>query len=157
VTVGPAGGGGPLEMAAGATGIWVNVPNENELVHIDPSTNAVVCSVAESGQPILDGTSVWVENGNGVDRVDPATCGIVASVDLATTLSGFKQPTAWGTAGFGSVWLPTNLGLARIDETTGRLIGLLRKVPNGDLAITADSIWSAGYGNAKLLRILPEG
>jgi hypothetical protein len=45
-------------------------------------------------------------------------------------------------------------GLVRVDEVTnGR--GLASESPEGDLAITAGSIWLAGCGDAKLLRFSP--
>lgn len=150
VGVGPTGADGPLEMTAGATGLWVNVPNENRVVHIDPATNAVVGFVAESGQPIADGTNVWVETGSGIDRIDPATGQIAAHIST-------PSPNAWGAAGLGSVWVTTTKGLARIDEATNHLVGLLPNVPKGDLAVTAGSVWLAGYGDAKLLRLQPVG
>lgn len=150
ITVGPTGTNGPLEMTAGATGLWVNVPNDNRVLHIDPSKNSVVDSVAESGQPIVDGTNVWVETGSGLDRIDAATAKIVAHVPAPV-------PNAWGVAGLGSVWVTTNEGLARVDEASNQLVGLLPNVPKGDLAVSAASIWLAGYGDAKLLRIQPVG
>ena len=150
ITVGPPGSGGPLEMAGGATGIWVNVPNESRVVHVDTSTNSVVGFVDESGQPIVDGTSVWVETGGGLDRIDPATAKIVAHI---ATPAG----NAWGAAGLGSVWVTTYQGLVRVDEATNQIVGVLPNVPKGDLAIAAGSVWLAGYGTATLLRLQPVG
>lgn len=150
LSIGPVGSGGPNQLAAGATGLWVNVANEDRTVHIDPSTNSVVGFVTEPGWPIVDGTSVWIETDSGLDRIDPATGQIVTHIST-------PSPTAWGTAGLGSVWVTTAGGLARVDETTNQLVGLLPKAPKGDLAVTAGSIWLAGYGNAKLLRLQPVG
>jgi virginiamycin B lyase len=150
ISVGPSGSDGPEELAAGPSGVWVNVISANKIVHIDPTTNIVVGSVSESGQPILDGSNVWVETGSGVDRIDPVSGQVAAHV--AT-----PSPNAWGTAGLGAVWLTTAAGLARVDEASNSLVGLLKGVPKGDLAITAGSIWLASYGNGKLLRLEPVG
>jgi virginiamycin B lyase len=151
VDVGPTGADGPLEMTAGATGIWVNVPNENRVVHIDPATNSVVGFVGESGQPIVDGTSVWVETSTGLDRIDPTTEQVTAHVAL-------PGPNAWGAAGMGSVWVTTAEGLARVDEATNKLIGLLPDVMiNADIAVTADSVWLTYYGDNRLVRVQPVG
>jgi len=151
IEVGPTGNDGPLEMTAGATGLWVNVPNESRVVHIDPSTNSVVGFASESGQPIVDGTSVWVETGSGLDRIDPATGQVVAHVAM-------PAPNAWGAAGLGSVWVTTYQGLARIDEASNKLVGLLPNMPKADLAVTAGSVWLASYGgDSMLLRVQPVG
>lgn len=150
VNVSPAGADGPLEMAAGPTGIWVNVPNENRVVHIDPSTNSIVGFVGESGQPIVDDTSVWVETSTGLDRIDPSTEHVIAHVPL-------PGPNAWGAAGMGSVWVTTTGGLARVDEATNRLVGLLPDVINADIAITAGSVWLSYYRDNRLVRVQPVG
>jgi virginiamycin B lyase len=150
ISVGPTGQDGPLEMTAGGTGLWVNVPSDNRVVHIDTSTNSVVGFVGESGQPIVDGTSVWIETGSGLDRIDPATAQVVAHIATSA-------PNAWGAAGLGSVWVTTSAGLARVDEGSNQLVGLLPNVPKGDLAVGAGSVWLAGYGDAKLLRLQPTG
>lgn len=146
INVGPSGSNGPLEMTVGAAGVWVNVPNENRVVHIDPSTNAVAGYVEESGQPIADGASVWVETRSGLDRIDPTTDKVVAHIAL-------PGPNAWGAAGLGSVWVSTASGLARVDETTNRLVGLLPNTPKADIAVTAGSVWLAAYGDTRLLRV----
>jgi streptogramin lyase len=150
INVGPAGSSGPLEMTAGAAAVWVNVPNENRVVHIDPSTNTVAGYVDESGQPIVDGTSVWIETGSGLDRIDPATDKVITHIAL-------PGPNAWGAAGLGSVWVTTAFGLARVDEATNRLVGLLPNMPTADIAVTAGSVWLAAYGDTRLLRVKPVG
>jgi DNA-binding beta-propeller fold protein YncE len=150
IRVGPAGADGPLEMTAGATGIWVNVPNENRVVHIDPASNSVAGFVSESGQPIVDGTNVWIETPTGLDRIDPATEHTTAHIPL-------PGPNAWGAAGLGSVWVTTGKGLARVDETTNRLVGLLHDTPKADIAVTDGSVWLAAYNDPRLLRVQPAG
>lgn len=150
IRVGPAGDGGPLEMTAGATGIWVNVPGANRVVHIDPSTNSVAGFVPESGQPIVDGSNVWVETGSGLDRIDPTTEHVIAHIPL-------PGPNAWGAAGLGSVWVSTGKGLARVDEATNRLVGLLLQTPKADIAVASGSVWLAAYGDPRLLRVQPIG
>lgn len=150
IRVGPAGDGGPLEMTAGATGIWVNVPNENRVVHIDPASSSVAGFVSESGQPIVDGTSVWIETPTGLDRIDPQTGHVIAHTPL-------PGPNAWGAAGLGSVWVSTEKGLARVDETTDRLVGLLHDTPKADITVSAGSVWLAAYDDPRLLRLQPVG
>ena len=83
-------------------------------------------------------------------RIDPATAQVVAHVAI-------PAPNAWGAAGLGSVWVTTNAGLVRVDEASNQLVGVLPNVPKGDLAVTAGSVWLAGYGNARLLRLQPVG
>ena len=152
VTVGPAGNNGPTDMAGGPTGIWVNVPNANRVVHIDTSTNSVAGSVGESGQPIVDGSSVWVENLNGLDRIDPATAKVIARI-----ITPAPNPEPWGAAGLGSVWVTSYAGLVRVDEASNQSVGLLPNVPKGDLAISDGSVWLAAYEAPTLLRIQPLG
>jgi virginiamycin B lyase len=148
VRVGSAGDSGPLELAVGSSSIWVNVPNANQVVRIDPATGSVVGRVPESGPPIVDGDSVWVQTGTGLDRVDAATTRVIAHIRTA-------PPTGWGAAGLGAAWVPTSSGLARVDETTNKLVGLLATVPKGDVAVGGDSIWVAAYGKPTLFRVKP--
>jgi virginiamycin B lyase len=149
VEVGPAGSSGPYELAAGATGLWVNTPRTAEVTHIDPATNSVVGRVEESGPPILDGDRVWIVRSFSLDVVDPATNMVVKRIKLPET-------TGVGTAGFGSVWVPTKSGLARVDEQSEKLVGLARGLPPCSMAVaSADSIWLTSPTQNKLLRYAP--
>jgi YVTN family beta-propeller protein len=84
IEVGPAGSNGPLELAAGQTGVWVHVPNTRTVVHIDPTTNAVIGSVAVDGVPAVDGNAVWIADpaGAAVVRVDPASHAVAATIPI---------------------------------------------------------------------------
>lgn len=147
IQVGPAGGRGPLKLAAGPAGVWVDVPNISSVVHIDPQTNAVVGKVSPGGVPVMDGTAVWVVGAASVDRIDPTSHRAVATTRLAAL-------AADGAAGLGSVWVTTATGLARIDQSTSKVVGQLG-IKKGDVAVGAGSVWVAQYGTGRLLRLAP--
>jgi DNA-binding beta-propeller fold protein YncE len=155
IPVGPADSD-PAALVAGPSGVWVDLLGENDVVHIDPTTNVVVGTVPvrPAGQRdvdlILDGDTLWIEGTTGVDRVDTATGRIVAHV--ATPF-----PTGRGAAGLGALWVPTKAGLVRIDEASNRIVGLLKRIPTGDLAIADGSIWSAGASTSAVWRLVPAG
>ena len=146
IPVGRAGNDGPLKLAAGSAGVWVDVPNANEVVHIDPATNAVVGRVRRSGIPVLDGESVYVVARSEVLRIDPAGNQVTATTQLPAI-------AADGAAGLGAVWVTTETGLVRIDQT-GKVIGKLG-LRKGDVAVGAGSVWVAEYGTGRLQRIDP--
>jgi virginiamycin B lyase len=149
VPVTEAGHDGPSELAAGATGVWVRVFKTADVVHIDPATNGIAGRVDESGPPILDGDKVWIERPFSLDLVDPATNKVVKRIKLPET-------TGWGVAGFGSVWVPTKSGLARVDEQTEKLVGLRKGLPDCFMAaVSADSIWLTSPTQHRLLRYVP--
>jgi hypothetical protein len=51
----------------------------------------------------------------------------------------------------------TEKGLARVDETTDRLVGLLHDTPKADITVSAGSVWLAAYDDPRLLRLQPVG
>ena len=154
IDISPAGVDGPAELAAGETGIWIRVYKTAEVVHVDPATNAVVGRVQESGPPILDGSSVWIERPFSVDLVDPVASRVVKKVALPQTLG---NRGGYGAAGLGSVWIPTKSGLARVDESKKKLVGLLKGVPSGSFmaAVGSGSIWVTIPDRGLLLRYAP--
>lgn len=149
ISISSSGTDGPLELAAGATGVWVTVRKTAEVVHIDPATNSVVGRVQELGPAIVDGDRVWIERPFSLDRVDPTTNKIVKRVAVPQTVGR-------GGAGLGSVWIPTKPGLARVNESTGKLTGLRKGVPAADTAaVGGDSIWLASTSRGQLFRYSP--
>jgi YVTN family beta-propeller protein len=125
IDVGPAGSNGPLELAAGQTGVWVHVPNLGTVVHIDPITNAVIGSVAVDGVPAVDGNAVWITDpaGSAVVRVDATSHAVAATIPIVPV----NEELSFGgvAAGLGSVWMSTTDGLYRIDAS---IDGLLRSI-----------------------------
>jgi virginiamycin B lyase len=150
VDVSPAGTDGPDVLATGATGVWVQVHKTAEVVHIDPATSAVAGRVEELGPPILDGDKVWIERPSSLDLVDPSTNKVVKKIRLPET-------TGLGAAGFGSVWVPTKSGLARVDEQTEKLVGLQKGVPATTfmVAVSPDSIWLTSPDQGRVLQYAP--
>jgi virginiamycin B lyase len=150
ITVSPTGVDGPLTLAAGATGVWVWTPKTAEVVHIDPATNAIVGRIEDSGPPIVDADKAWIERPFTLDQIDPATNRIVKKIAVPQTVGR-------GVAGLGSVWIPTKPGLARVDESRGKLVGLRKGAPASAVAaVASDSIWLASSSSGHLLRFAPQ-
>jgi virginiamycin B lyase len=154
IDIGPRGNDGPLELAAGSTGIWVHVPNLGRVVRLDAQTGCVSGAVQVDGAPTVDGGSVWIVDPSlrAVVHVDGATSHIVAAVGLGLSEGALIGGLA---AGLGSVWVSTDKGLFRIDESKGRAVGLL-PVPLGDVAVGASAVWLVPYKDASLIKIAPE-
>jgi len=150
IDVSPDGVDGPSELAAGETGVWTRVFKTADVVHVDPSTNAVVGRVEESGPPLLDGSYVWIQRPFSVDLVDPVANKVVEKVAV-------PQTVGQGVAGLGSVWVPTKSGLARVNESSKKLVGLVKGVPGTPFmaAVGAGSIWLTIPDRGLLLRYAP--
>jgi hypothetical protein len=80
--------------------------------------------------------SVWARVGASVDRIDPSTNSIVASIPVA---NGFGL-----AAGPNALWAPNDPNsVTRIDPTTNRVVATV-SLPNGDprtVAVTAGAVW----------------
>ena len=154
IDISPTGVDGPAELAAGETGVWIRVYKTAEVVHVDPATNTVVGRVQDSGPPILDGSLVWIERPFSVDLVDPVANRVVKKVAVPQTLG---DRGGYGAAGRGSVWIPTKCGLARVNERSRKLVGLLKALPRSSFmaAVGSGSIWVTIPDRGLLLRYAP--
>jgi DNA-binding beta-propeller fold protein YncE len=147
-------------MSLTATGgnLWVAVPNANEIVRIDPTTNNVIATLKLPYSPCAflaaDQSDVWSAGGGCADtvgRIDVRTKTVTAKV---------AEPHAVGLAlAFDSVWTAVidSADLDRIDPHTGRLIARLHVGGTPvRLGVGFGSIW-VNDDNGRVLRIRPTG
>ena len=146
ITLGREGPSGPLVVAAGQDGVWVNVPNSGDTVFvIDPVTNAVSASYQDCYDGIALGIDgAWLACSSGIVRVATG-----AEDVLWSPIHGEKL-----AYGGGSVWVREAESIIRIDAGTGRTLGELEVGGTGELTYFDEALW---YGNesAGLVRISP--
>jgi streptogramin lyase len=147
-------------MSLTATGgkLWVAVPNANEIVRIDPTTNDVVETLKLPYSPcaflVADQSGVWSAGGTCADtvgRIDARTKKVTATV---------AEPHPVGLAlAFGSVWAAVidSADLDRIDPNTGRLLARLHVGGSPvRLGVGFGSVW-VNDDNGRVLRVRPTG
>lgn len=109
--------------------VWVSLCMRDGTIAVDASTNQVVGMVSGGGlQPAMSDDSVWVGDLEGVERIDPISMRVVATVPV----SGYP---AYLTYGAGSIWT-TNPGegtVSRIDPSTNKIVATIPAgAPLGD-------------------------
>jgi YVTN family beta-propeller protein len=133
----------------------------NSVAVIDPATNrvdAVVPGVGIRPGPIAFGAgSVWVGSleGRRLDRIDPGTRQVTATVPLPATPTGVAY-------GFGAVWVAHGRlgGVSRIDPQFNRRTRTVRVTtralyfPDGSVSTGEGSVWAV-FGNSTLVSLDP--
>ena len=150
-------GGSPCGVVAAFGAVWVSVNDSAELVRIDAGSGAVTHRVPLSDKPCeITATkdALWVVTQSGVvDRVDPATRKVVASVP-----TGFASYEA--IEAFGSIWVSNRNGqsLTRVDPATNETTTVeLPGVNAGGIAASADALWVGDdtTGSTAIARVDP--
>lgn len=134
-----AGTGSALEIAAAASGVWVNLADE--IVRVDPSTNRITARLAGPGfhGDIATGFgSLWVADGAGVRQLDPLTGGEIRRISIARPLSI--------AVGEGAIWVGATGGspkdvVLRIDPAAGRVTASIEVQPFFAMAVGEDAVW----------------
>lgn len=141
IRLGTAGSNGPYRLAAGAGSVWIDEPNENQVVRLGPDAKVltkipVPAAFGDCGGILATATAVWVtgcHETSDIVRIDPSSNSVVARLQLA-----------WYGADpvdvDGYVWVATS-GLAggpgeldRIDPATNTI----------DRRLTADALTDVG-------------
>jgi DNA-binding beta-propeller fold protein YncE len=140
----PAGTTG-LALSPGA--LWVTSSRDAMLTRIDTTTNEVVASLHTDQTPlpvVYAFGSVWVRNefeeGTGtVQRIDPATNQVVATIPGITPVAGRDGLDGMAVLD-GGVWV-AGLELQKIDPATNRVVRMINHTCG---AVTADgtSLWA---------------
>ncbi|MEA2459887.1 MAG: hypothetical protein QOH90_64, partial [Actinomycetota bacterium] len=148
--------GRPGDVAVGAGGVWVTVPDRGVVMRIDRESmtvrNTIPVGAEPSGIAVGEG-SVWVSNGGSstVSRISPETETVVETIDVPGGPAGIA-------VGFGGVWVANSFGasVSRIDPRTGDLLATIgvgdRPV---DVAIGDDAVWVANAASDTISRIDP--
>lgn len=149
----PVGGDFPADVAVTADGIWVNIfrgQQDAELVRVDSATHEVVARIPLASSYVRDvlvaGGDVWVQEnpvhgstvgaGSLLEKIDPATNEVVATVDADAAKFGVFD---------GDIWALTGKGFVRIDVGSAQPVG--DPNPAGDprfganLAADSSGLW----------------
>ncbi len=110
------------DLAIDATSVWVNKPQEQAVVQIDPQTNTIIATIpldAKATSIAVDGSSLWVSlfSMSSVVRIDTTTGAVVATIP--------NVPAAAGIAvDHDGVWVANYVGdtVTRIDPATNEVV-----------------------------------
>ena len=145
----------PVAIAAAGGQIWVTEDAKTGpcvVLRIDPATDRTTgppIPVGDNPDSIVPGAgSLWVTSGVGgsVDRIDPAT-GVVTATLSILNVDAVSAGSLWGTTGY---------GVQRIDPGTGALTATIT-VPGAQYVVFwAGSAWAVtGTPSGGLVRIDP--
>jgi hypothetical protein len=149
----PLGGDFAADVEATADGIWVAIfrgDQEGELVRVDPVSHEVAARIPLASSYVRDvlvaGGYVWVQENpvhgstvgsdSSLEKIDPATNEVVATVDAEAAKFGVFE---------GDIWALTAKGFVRIDVGSEEPVG--DPSPAGDprfganLAADSDGLW----------------
>ncbi len=153
ITVGPAGGGGPLGLTPVAGGFWVGFGDTAAVVRVDTKLGKVVATVplpdGNTNVIAVDPTHTWAtfngDNGSAVAVMNPGGNAVAATIDVG----GVPGSSAWLHDGV--AWLPVlpyagTVGtVVAIDPKTNQIVDRL-SIPDG----TPSAIFEA-FGSVWLL------
>lgn len=133
-------------VAAGEGGVFLVARSENQIVKVDPSTDAVavVFDVPPGATAARVGFgSLWVSHNalDVVSRLDPATGKVIASIDVGNG----PRFLAIGADG---VWVMNQEGgsLSKIDPTTDTVVATVQvndgPIEFGDISAGGGSVWT---------------
>lgn len=146
----------PGDVAVGAGGVWVTLPDRGVVMRIDPETltvrDTIPVGADPSGVAIGEG-SVWVTNGgsSSVSRISPETESVVQTIDLPGGPAGI-------VVGAGGVWVANSLGasVSHIDPESGEVLATIGvgDAPV-DVALDDRGVWVANSASGTISRIDP--
>jgi YVTN family beta-propeller protein len=152
------GNEGPDSIAYGEGALWVTMYNPDNMVaesveRLDALTGNVLGRIqAGSGCDVATSPgAVWTANERTrtIDRIDPATNQVVATVPVAGDVCG----TAFA---FGSVWVwATDATISRIDPATNQVVAIIPvALADVGLVYALGSVWAMDQ-NGNALRVDP--
>ena len=157
--------GTPREVWAAEGAVWVNYgptssgrATSGSVERFDPETGS--SSVVVSGT-YLGGAAgagaVWVVRAltRSVDRLDPQTLQVVATIPADWDFFAFDENTVWGLGGV--AWSRTS-GVTRVDPATNEVVARIPldfRTASG-IAAGEGAVWITDKGNDSLKRIDPE-
>jgi virginiamycin B lyase len=158
IPVGQGTDSGPNWLSFAAGSIWVDVPNLNAVVRIDPKTDKLIATIpvtAACGALVATDTVVWVAGGGGdgcqgvIERIDARTNQLQATIRLPSDVN----PLAIGPDG---VWFGTSGAVGRVDPASNTVTGLVTVpgTPFGE-AIGFGSVWLTDPDNGALYVVRP--
>ena len=163
IPVGTESSAGPTTIVSGAGSLWVNVPNIDGVVRIDPSTDKTVATIPVKGacaSIAANALAVWVADVDdegcpsgfpGISRIDTAT-------NTATARLNAGESTVAVALDEGTLWYGTSSSnfLGGIDTKTNTILGQL-KLPGPPFAISAANgfVWITDSQDGLLFQAKP--
>ena len=161
LSTGELGGSIPLEsrpgdVAVGAGGIWVTLPDRGAVMRIDPETMTVRNTIPVGADPsgiAIGGGSVWVTNGGSasVSRISPETEQVVETIPLTGGPAGIA-------VGRGGVWVANSLSasVTHIDVESGDVLATIEVGDSPvDVALDDRNVWVTNAASGTVSRIDP--
>jgi peptide/nickel transport system substrate-binding protein len=147
---------GPGDVAVGAGGVWVTLPDRGAVMRIDPETMTVRDTIPVGADPsgiAIGEGSVWVANGGSstVSRISPETESVVQTIDAAGGPSGIA-------IGEGGVWVANSLSasVTRLDPESGELLATIGMGDQPvDVAVDDRGVWVANAASGTVSHIDP--
>jgi peptide/nickel transport system substrate-binding protein len=149
-------GSRPGDVAIGAGGVWVTLPDRGAVMRIDPETMTVRDTIPVGADPsgiAVGEASVWVTNGGSstISRISTDTESVVQTIDAPGGPSGIA-------VGQGGVWVANSLSasITRLDPETGEPLATMGVGEQPvDVAIDGSGVWVANAASGTVSRIDP--
>jgi len=149
------------DLAVGDTGLWVASAVDDTVLHLDPTTGALLHTVGVPNSPfsLAIETDVWAMAAKETVRIDPAT----GVVDLIVPVGGGDDGSVALSPGV--VWVHDDEALfTKIDRSTATLLVdseleaagaeiAARMTSAGDSVYAFGSIWATAHDDARLFRV----
>ena len=125
--------------------VWVTAPRSNELYRIDPSSNAVVQTIAVQPKPRFltsDEHSIWVLEQSGyLQGIDGQSGAVKATIE-----TGLAEDGGDIDAGGGYIWITTrSVPLMQVDINARNVVATYHARDIGDaVRYGAGSVWISG-------------
>ncbi len=146
----------PGDVAVGAGGIWVTLPDRGAVMRIDPETMTIRNTIPVGADPsdvAIGGGSVWVTNGGSasVSRISAETEKVVQTIPLTGGPAGIA-------VGRGGVWVANSLSasVTHIDAESGDVLATIEVGDSPvDVALDDRNVWVTNAASGTVSRIDP--
>lgn len=146
----------PGDVAVGAGGVWVTLPDRGAVMRIDPKTMTVRDTIPVGADPsgiAVGEASVWVTNGGSstISRISTDTESVVQTIDAPGGPSGIAVDQ-------GGVWVANSLSasVTRFDPESGEPLATIGVGEQPvDVAIDGSGVWVANAASGTVSRIDP--
>jgi peptide/nickel transport system substrate-binding protein len=146
----------PGDVAVGAGGIWVTLPDRAAVMLIDPETMTIRDTIDVGADPsdiAVGAGSVWVSNGGSasVSKISPETQRVVDTIPITGGPAGIA-------VGGGGVWVANSLGasVTHLDADSGDLVATIGvgDAPV-DVALDDRGVWVSNSASGSVSLIDP--
>lgn len=157
--------GGPWvgKVAVGAGSIWIRKTGDDEVLRVDPRTNAIAARIrvgfAYDTSIAIRGDDVWVTNGEerSVSRIDAATNRVVATIPVGDYPVGIAVTKD-------AVWVANHHSgsVSRIDPRVNRVVATvpistqIQVAGPKEIAAAGGMVWVADAYSGEVVRVDPQ-